>query len=519
MSRSLFALVAVLAALAFPAAAQALQLKIVNQSDVGEGEVWIAVVGEAAGFDVPGFTNGVPRTLESITDHELEIKYLDSGRIYVSYGKVGATAFEPDSQIRLDWIELTESGSPGDVANLTAVDQFGIGMRLDTYGAGEEHMDELASANSETIFDALQQIPGGPGATVRDGDGNILRVVSPKLSAAYSDLGEYVRSMAGKTIVLHSSFSGPKKGEFTSSSYTGAFAADGSIALSGHTEGPASAPEHISFQGDELIKDIYTGEGTPNDMEGAIRHDVLVGFMAGYWDGRYGNDAIGFCTNAHLGGLGWCEAGFNQPAFGAARAGLSPFPTCEQYAAVINQYAEMYGNPYSDGASGKVTVPITKAGSKDVDTLELTILPDSGDSQPATGGDADCGAGSSSSGSGAAPGPAPGASSQAASGVGVHTKLLKRTWLRRGELRVARVACSAACGRVRTVVRKGKRVLARALVKRAGRKRLVVAQLTRPGRKLLRRRSRLKVRLDLWVVPHGKRATHRHRKLLVRTAR
>ena len=65
------------------------------------------------------------------------------------------------------------------------------------------------------------------------------------------------------------------------------------------------------------------------------------------------------------------------------------------------------------------------------------------------------------------------------------------------------------------MVRKGKRVLARAVIKRAGRKRLVVARLTRPGRRLLRHRRKLKARLDLWVAPAGQRSTHRRRKLLL----
>ena len=263
-----------------------------------------------------------------------------------------------------------------------------------------------APPTADPIFAALQGIPGGPAATVRDSEGNLLRVLSPLQSSAYPDLGEYVRSMAGKPIALHSTFSGPNPGELSTSAYTGTFAADGSIALTGTTDGPQTAPGEITIPGDELIEDVYTGKGTPNNFEGQIRHDVLVGFMAGYWDGNYGNDALDFCNPANRNTAGpqpYCDTGFNQPAFGAARPGLSPFPTCEQYAAVINQYADMYGNPYSDGASGSVTIPIVKSGSNDVKTLQLTILPDSGSAQPVSGGNSNCGAGSVSSGSGAVP--------------------------------------------------------------------------------------------------------------------
>lgn len=495
LSRPLLALLAALAALALPAAAQAVTVEIDNQSGK---EVWFTVVSDEPGYDVTGAANGVPMKLSELDPPQLTIDHIVSGRIYIAYG-AGVTEFDADTLTRYGWIELTEKGLAGDVANLTAVDQFGIGMQLDNYSGGEQ-VESLGSAYADTIFAAMQTIPGGPAATVRNG-GEIVRVLSPTHTNAYPDLGEYVRSMAGKTIQLHSTFSGPGSGELTTSAYSGTFGIDGSIELHGTSEGPQSALTEITMDGPGLIEDIYTGAGTPNDLEGAIRHDVLVGFMAGYWDGRYGNDAIAFCQEKYRKTdvpQPYCETGFNQPAFAAARLVPSPFPTYEQYAGVIDQYADMYGNPYSDGASGKVTIPVNKSGDKEIDTLKLTIMPDSAP-PPASGG--------------SSPAPTPPAP---VAKVGVRAKIFKHAKLRRGRLRVARVACSAPCGRVRALVRVGKRVVARSFVKRAGRKRLVVARLTKPGRKLVRHRAKLKARLDLWVAPRGQRPTHRRSKLLIR---
>jgi hypothetical protein len=60
---------------------------------------------------------------------------------------------------------------------------------------------------------------------------------------------------------------------------------------------------------------------------------------------------------------------------------------------VIAKYADTYGNPYSD-ASGKVQISLDQPGAGGaVDTLKLTILPDSGNAQPVSSGNADCGAG------------------------------------------------------------------------------------------------------------------------------
>ncbi len=420
MSQPILVLVAALAMLALPAAAQAVKVEIDDQSGVAHPNgVWVTVASNEPGYEVTGAENGVPQKLGGGGPLELTIDHIVSGRIYVSF-EAGVTEFDADSPTRYGWIELTEDGGEGDVANLTAVDQFGIGMRLDSYSGGE-HVDELGSANADTIFSALQAIPGGPAATVRNG-GEIVRVLSPTHTDAYPDLGEYVRSMNGKTIQLHSTFSGPGSGEFTSSAYSGTFEADGSIVLNGTSEGPQPAPAKITMPGPELIEDIYTGANTNNDLEGQIRHDVLVGFMAGYWDGRYGNDAINFCQAKYRKtdvAQPYCEVGFDQPAFAAARTSPAPFPAFEQYAGVIDQYADMYGNPYSDGAAGAVTIPINKSGGKEIDTLKLTILPDSPAAPPA-------GPGSSA---GAPPAP------PVASRVGVHTKLLKKARLKRGKLR------------------------------------------------------------------------------------
>ena len=168
-------------------------------------------------------------------------------------------------------------------------------MRLDTFDSEGHELEELGSANSDAIFEAMQKIPGGPAATVRNGEGKPVRVISPQkaasypdLAGAYPDLGDYVRSMAGETIALHTAFFGSP---FTTSSYAGTFAGDGSITLTGTSNPPNEAPSQISFQGDQLIDDIETGEGTPNTLEGTIRRDVLSAFSAGLWGGRYGNSA------------------------------------------------------------------------------------------------------------------------------------------------------------------------------------------------------------------------------------
>jgi hypothetical protein len=520
-------LLALLAALALPAAAGAVELQIVNASTHHDDEVWVAVHGEPSPYDVTNnetpavaVPDNTPKLLSELPGGILEINEIESGRVYISYGT--PTTEPPDFESktsRFGWIELNEKpGDDSDKVNLTAVDQFGIGMRLDTYAtvaAGGEHLEELGSANSDTIFAALQRIPGGEGATIRNSSNEIVRVLSPTHTTAYPDLGEYVRSMAGREITVHSTFSAEEK--FASSRYSGSFEADGSITLRGSFHGPAlpkfEAPTEIHLPGNQLIEDVYTGGGTENDLEGEIRHDVLVGFMAGYWGGAYGDDALGFCTNPeeHRSGyeaFPYCPTGFNKPAFGDARPALSPFPTCEQYAATIGEYAEMYGNPYSDGAAGNVAINVNKSDSgKTVGSLKLTILPDSGDAQPTTAGNSNCGA--------AAPAPPPSPASASTTSPGgqqevgkqstgaVGARFFKRAHVRRGKAKVGVLRCPGGCTRVRLIARQGRKLLGVAKLKRAGKRRALVLRLTKLGRKALARRSRTKVRLTLLAKPAG----------------
>jgi hypothetical protein len=485
----LFLLATLALALAMPGAASALTFKIDNESGRPAEDVYVTISG--ANFDVPGMANDVPRKLSEVPN-PLTVNTLESGRVYVSYG-APVTEGEPfTSPTSFDWAELTVKPNAADVANLTAVDQFAIGMRLDTFGAGGAHLDSVSATNSNTIFAALQGIPGGPEATIRNPGGEIVRVLSPVHASSYPDLSEYVRSLAGQSVTLHTGlFFEP----FATSEYSGTFAADGSIELHGTTNPIGMAPPSIAIPGPELIEDIYTGAHTPNTGEGAIRRDLLAGFSAGFWGGRYGNDALAFCSNPNTTVQGsWCPNGFNQPAYAAARAGVEPYPTYEQYAATIAQYAEEYGNPYSD-ASGKVTVSLDQPlDGGPVETLQLTILPDVPASPAAPGP-----AASAPSAPIAAPAPAP---------VPVRFRAAKQARLDGAKLAAGKLLCTSACGKVRAVVRKGKQVLARATVRTRASRPALVLDLTRRGKSVLADAGKLKLQLEVWVTPPGSRTVH-----------
>lgn len=467
---------ATLATLLFASAAPALEFQIVNESGREDEDVYVTVVANGA-YDVPGVVEDEPVKLSEIPGGSMTIDQLISGRVYISYGAGVKEGVPFNSPTRFDWAEMTVTPVAEDVANLTAVDQFAIGMRLDTLNSSDAVIETVGAANSDTIFAALQEIPGGPQATIRDGSGDILRVLSPLHSSAYPGLGDYVRSMAGETITLRTAFFGSP---FTTTHYSGTFAADGSIALRGTTNPLAAAPPEIVIPAADLIEDIYTGGNTPNDVEGAIRRDLLSAFSAGFWNGRYGNDALSFCSDPIVDAQGsYCPHGFNQPAFGEARATLSPFPTCEQYAAVINQHSDVYGNPYSD-ASKKVAVALDQPGSGgEVTKLRLTILPDSGDAQPSSGGNPNCGAAGSAQPDSKPSSAAPGKGSPATA------KFRKRSKLGGGGFRLGRVVCAGACAKVSATAKLGGRIVARGRWQGAASNRALTMKLTKAGKRQL----------------------------------
>jgi hypothetical protein len=460
--RALAAAAGVLTALALPASASALTFHIVNESGKPANEVFVNIVGDD--FNVPGFTEDVPVALSSIPNGDITINKIIGGRVYIEYGRplrVEEKGIHPapdetiefQSHTRFDWTELTvnrpepgqtpeevkaeEEAAEADVANLTAVDQFAIGMRLSTFGGTGAEVDSIGSTYADNVFAALQNVPGGPESTIRVG-GEIIRVLSPLHSSAYPRLTEYVHSMVGQTITLHSIFDGIK------GKYSGKFEEDGSIEI----KGMASDSHEYStkFTAPELIEDIYTDEGIENTLEGEIRHDVLAAFSLGLWGSKYGYDAINFCTNPIVEGINeWCPSGFNQPAFAAARTAPEPYPTYEQYAATISDLGNFYGNPFSD-ASQQVTVGIAP---EHVKTLQLTILPDS----PPTPGSGGNGGSSTTNPAPAGPlAPSKGLASKPPASR-VTFKLAKAARFEHGKLAIGKLACQGACGKVTVLLR------------------------------------------------------------------
>lgn len=95
-----------------------------------------------------------------------------SGRIYLCYGPTwtvvndgyepAQTPTDPNFFLRYDKVEMTYTGNPADVADLTSIDYWAIPMSLETY-KGTEKVSKVSgllgkNTSAQSIFDALTQI-------------------------------------------------------------------------------------------------------------------------------------------------------------------------------------------------------------------------------------------------------------------------------------------------------------------------------------------------------------------------
>jgi Beta-1,3-glucanase len=139
------------------ASAQApLNLRIINNSNFQNSQVYLMFGGIAAGFDATATVNGTPNTalvlgtsyaLSQISD--IKLTSFRGGRVFISLGSAlmsasAGTAWNPnfnnpslpDYNTRWDKVEITyATGLPSGGANLSAQDFFSIPLQINTYTA------------------------------------------------------------------------------------------------------------------------------------------------------------------------------------------------------------------------------------------------------------------------------------------------------------------------------------------------------------------------------------------------
>ena len=359
---SVLATIAAATLVAAPPAGADIRVQVVNRSGVPAGQVYVMVSGGSSSDGQ--LVDGVGAKLSTVRGSQFRLGSF-SGRIFFSYRAPVSSAEPPHWPTRYDKVELTYPG----VANLTAVDFFGIPFKLQARGAGGKPLGTLTwNAPTSTVERALLAIPGGRRALVKTRAGGFARILSPQLSpTSYPSLARYIGSVSRRHLTVRGSFFG---NPFQTFDYAGTFGGAGTTTLSGtiRPKGGSTTPgAALSVAGSTLPSAIYTVDGpytwggrthhvSDNDVYAAIYRDLIAGFAWGYWGGKYGDDSARWQS---------------KPPFQAARRSKTSYANYNEYAAVIYRYSNAYGFSFSDTGPKKVQLPL--AGAQ---TLQITILPD-----------------------------------------------------------------------------------------------------------------------------------------------
>jgi hypothetical protein len=322
----------VLTMLASSPSSAKITVEIDNQSGVLPQEVYLLVTGK--GPQLAGITPDVSIKLSALTNRRFRVDTLSAGRVIFSYKKPVAANQQPvEPSARFDKVELTYAADPAvkpGAANLTAVDFLGIPLRLETLDAAGNVLQQLGYYSSmKSLAAALEKL--APRAKVTtDGrpDGPFARILSPALRpSAYASMRPYVASVAGQTVMIGGSYSGPVAPSPNGYAYRGTFATDGTISLTGSMTQPANPPAAtLAIQGSTLPSAIYTDNGpytvagktrhvADNDVYAAMYRDLVAGFDFGYVVGRLRLSVLGpQPAGPRLAEQGCCDLAHHHPA-------------------------------------------------------------------------------------------------------------------------------------------------------------------------------------------------------------
>jgi hypothetical protein len=343
-----------------------------NYLRIPDEDVYLLLTGDNA--SATGITPNVSTQLSALTSSEFTLNSISSGRITFSFnGAVPANQQPLDSSDRFDKVELTYTGLPGDAANLTAVDFFGIPFKLETLDGSGNVLQKLTYYTSANSLESKLEALAAPAALITTNGitgGPFARILSPSLSpSSYSSMQSYVTSVAGKTVHINGTYVGPVGPSPNTYSYSGTFGkSHSSITLSG-TQSANPSPEMLTIDGSTLASAIYTDNGaytvggnpaqvSDNDVYAAIYRDLVAGFDFGYVHGKYGNNSAG-----------WYGTTPYHPPYACARTTHDGF--YNKYAAIIAASSDAYGFPFSDRNQ-----PVQVALNSAVATLRITLLPD-----------------------------------------------------------------------------------------------------------------------------------------------
>ncbi len=167
---------------------QSLHLSFDNQTYLGSENVYVWFTGQEAGLGATIGGSGANLLLNhsyalSELSAGVDVTNFISGRIYFSLGgEIGGTQPTLDAPFRFDFMEITYNGQTPNVADLSAMDQFGIPLTLQLKKNGQALTGPNTFAGwkgntDQQIVAALSALSPEHANIKRDAQGNFLRIL------------------------------------------------------------------------------------------------------------------------------------------------------------------------------------------------------------------------------------------------------------------------------------------------------------------------------------------------------
>lgn len=372
-----------------------------------------------------------PLTGQKRLIYSFDLQTIVSGRLLVSFGSAitYANNTAPTATSETCRWDKMEFGYPGSGADLTSLDFFGIPMQFEYLDAAGDVLDSATFYTSTaTLLGSLLGLSGSMGnafmptvsGTSVDlsnfqrvlGPGTIASSATDGSPAPYPSFSGYIAALVtGKQSFTVSGTAGvgapaPTDNAVTYS-YTGSFSSDGAggyvLTLTGTTSGmpyglytdtsgttsaqqlPSNLTVTLALPAASLDINIYAAPATSftvalssssqqptslptdwqeyvaNSVYATIAGDILAGLNFGYPGGTLGNDGAIWYTNPPPTPYPFAEVRATNDGY------YNP------YAAVLYNYSDAYGFPFSDrGGRPSPYLPQPSTAT----TLRITILPD-----------------------------------------------------------------------------------------------------------------------------------------------
>ncbi len=310
----------------------------------------------------PGFSGRIYFIIDTLG-------YLDSNKFKASITKPN---YDTSFPYRYDFVELTYSNGPYDCADISCIDQLGLGLSIATFNSNGKDQSRGYRVPFDTLKNRLENIANPPKANRYPQNGNYIRINTQQHTPLYyTNMANYVNIIKKDTIKLFDVYSGSTASyvKYTNNnpsidtvSYSGKFfyyysyfnPTDSTFRLNPDpsvANDPSFLQGNITIKMHDLYSMIYACDG-PFVVSGGDANKIPVDTdRVGYndpWSTVVRNYLVGFNLGYYHNSMANKKSGNNSWNWNGRYAFTQGSGYYNNYARVIQKYSNAYGFPFSD---------------------------------------------------------------------------------------------------------------------------------------------------------------------------